>query len=510
MPSLLSTLRIDSGRRRPQACTGMNRRSFLAGAIATSALGGYGGAVPANPRTRPNIVIIVVDDLRFDEFGAGGHPFLETPYLDALAASGMSFMQAYHTTPLCSPNRACILTGQYAARHGIIDNTSRSWASHRLATFAPVLQRAGYETAHVGKWHMGNDPTPRPGYDYWVSFAGQGRSRDPELYEEGRLKVVPGYATDLLTDRAIAFATHARSKPFLLYLAHKAVHPDIVQRDDGSVDPASDQGFIPADRHRGRYAGKRYPRAASVGFTQAVRDNKPVVAAALDARNTPEMRRNFGATDSNVPDEEIQARAEMMLSVDENLGRLQDALRQKRLLENTMFVFMSDNGSFFGEHGLGVERRLPYEESIRGPLIVAQPGEIEAGRRLNSFALSIDIAPTVMDTAGAEVPASVQGRSLLPLLHGRVPADWRQSFLVEYYAHENPMPWTGTLGYRMVRMGHYKYIRWTHEPYAAELYDLEVDRLEMRNLVARPEMAGVVEKAKQELARLVVEAAGLA
>ena len=183
--------------------------------------------------------------MRFDEYGAGGHPYLETPHIDALAASGATFRNAYHTTPLCSPNRACILTGQYASRHGIVDNTSRSYASHRLRTFARELQRAGYETAHVGKWHMGNDPTPRPGYDYWVSFAGQGDISDPELFENGRLQRVPGYITDLLTDRAIEFATRARRKPFMVYIGHKAIHPQIVQRDDGTVDVSTQPGLHP-------------------------------------------------------------------------------------------------------------------------------------------------------------------------------------------------------------------------------------------------------------------------
>jgi N-acetylglucosamine-6-sulfatase len=246
-----------------------------------------------------------------------------------------------------------------------------------------------------------------------------------------------------------------------------------------------------------------------VGFTQAVRDNQPIVAAALDARKDPLMQKNFGATEGITPDEEIQARAEMMLAVDENAGRLVDALREKAQLDNTLFIFMSDNGSFFGEHGLGVERRLPYEESIRSPLIVTHPAEVEAGQRVKSFALSIDIAPTVITAAGAEAPATVQGRSILPLLHGKAPGDWRQSFLVEFHGHENPMPWTANLDYRTVRMGRYKYIRWIHEMDAAELYDLESDPLEERNLVAQLETAPIVAKAKAELARLVLEALGL-
>ena len=489
----------------------INRRDFLAVSLAAGAFGSIAPAarLRAHPRTAPNIVVIVVDDMRYDEYGAGGHPYLETPNIDALAAAGATFTQAYHATPLCSPNRACILTGQYSSRHGIIDNTSRAYASHRLATFAPVLQRTGYETAHIGKWHMGNDPTPRPGYDYWVSFPGQGRSRDPELFEDGSLHTVKGYATDLLTDRAIAFVTRARSRPFMLFLAHKAVHPDIVQRDDGSVDPSSDQGFVPADRHRGRYAGKKFPRPHSVGFTQAVRENQPVVAAALDLKKDPAMQKSFGATEGITSDDEIQARAEMMLGVDESTGRLVDALREKGLLENTLIIFMSDNGSFFGEHGLGVERRLPYEESIRSPFIVAHAASVAGGRKISSFVVSIDVAPTVLSAADAGTLKSIQGRSFLPLLNGGVPADWRKSFLVEYHSHENPMPWTANLDYRMARMGRYKYIRWIHEVEAAELYDLDADPLEERNIVALPKMAGVVTSAKKELANLVLAAMGL-
>jgi arylsulfatase A-like enzyme len=206
---------------------------------------------PANPASaeRPNLVVVVVDDLRWDEFGAGGHPYLETPNIDRLAAEGALFTHSFHAVPLCSPNRATLLTGQFPSRHGIIDNVSRSLASHALETFPKALQSAGYRTAFLGKWHMGNDPTPRPGFDYWVAMPGQGRSINPQFFEDGGLHEVPGYTTDLLTDRAIAFIERERERPFLVYLAHKAVHPDVVQRDDGSVDPESDQGYIPAPRH---------------------------------------------------------------------------------------------------------------------------------------------------------------------------------------------------------------------------------------------------------------------
>ena len=489
----------------------IGRRQFLAagGSAVALAATGVRAAGKAGAATRPNIVVIVVDDMRFDEYGAGGHPYLETPHIDALAASGATFSNAYHTTPLCSPNRACILTGQYASRHGIIDNTSRSYASHRLATFARELQRAGYETAHVGKWHMGNDPTPRPGYDYWVSFAGQGDITDPELFENGRLQRVPGYITDLLTDRAIEFATRARSKPFMVYIGHKAIHPQIVQRDDGTLDVSTNQGFIPAERHRGKYAGKVFKRRPNYGLSAADRAGKPVLAAALDAKHSSGIARQFGAEvlDEQVSEETIQSRAEMMLAVDDGLGRLRAALQEKGLIENTLFVFMSDNGSFFGEHGLSVERRFPYEESIKSPLIISHRAAIEP-RRVDAFALSIDIAPTLLEAARAEIPRSVQGRSLLPHALGARERG-REAFLVEYYGHENPFPWIANIDYRAVRLGRYKYIRWIREDEAHELYDLETDPFELRNIVADPAHAATVARARETMASLVLGSLGL-
>lgn len=490
----------------------VGRRQFLAAGASAAALAAAGvrAAEKAGKATqRPNIVVIVVDDMRFDEYGSGGHPYLQTPHIDALAAAGATFRNAYHTTPLCSPNRACILTGQYASRHGIVDNTSRSYASHRLHTFAQELQRAGYETAHVGKWHMGNDPTPRPGYDYWVSFAGQGSITDPELFESGKLQRVPGYVTDLFMDRAIAFATRARTKPFMLYIGHKAVHPQIVQRDDGSVDVSTNQGFVPAQRHRGRYAGRIFRRRANFGFSAQDRAGKPVLAAAIDAKHSPGILQQFGPEelDEQVSEATIQSRAEMMLAVDEGVGRLRAALEEKGLFENTLFVFMSDNGSFFGEHGLSIERRFPYEESIRSPLIIAHRAAIEP-RRVDAFALSIDIAPTLLEAAGVAIPRSVQGRSLLPhALGNRAPG--REAFLIEYYGHENPFPWIANIDYRAVRFGRYKYIRWIREDESHELYDLDADPFEVRNLAAEPAHAATVARARELLGSLVLGSLGL-
>ena len=170
-------------------------------------------------QVRPNIVFILIDDLRWDELGIAGHPFIKTPQIDRIGHEGTLFRNAFMTTPLCSPSRASFLTGQYAHTHGITDNVDRSAASHKLVTFPLLLHQAGYETAFVGKWHMGNDDKPRPGFDRWVSFKGQGTYRDPDINEDGKSVKPSGYITDILNGYGVEFIKRRHDKPFLLYLA---------------------------------------------------------------------------------------------------------------------------------------------------------------------------------------------------------------------------------------------------------------------------------------------------
>jgi N-acetylglucosamine-6-sulfatase len=201
------------------------------------------------PRPRANVVFILVDDLRYDELGCTGHPFAQTPAADRLAREGASFRNAFATTPLCSPSRAAFLTGQYSHANGITDNVARNAQSHALMTWPRLLRDAGYRTAFLGKWHMGNDDTPRPGFDRWVSFRGQGECFDPPLNIDGKVTASKGYVTDILTEHALEFLRQKSAQPFCLYLSHKAIHPNIVQRDDGSVDPAAADdaaAFLPA------------------------------------------------------------------------------------------------------------------------------------------------------------------------------------------------------------------------------------------------------------------------
>jgi arylsulfatase A-like enzyme len=463
------------------------------------------------PSARPNIVVVLVDDMRFDEFGAGGHPYVETPNIDRLAREGALFANAFHAVPLCSPNRATLLTGQYPSRHGIIDNVARNLASHHLQTFNIPLQAAGYRTAFLGKWHMGNDATPRPGWDYWVAMPGQGHAEDPELFEDGAMHKVPGYTTDLLTDRAVRSIEREHSTPFLVYLAHKAVHPDIVQRDDGSVDTESDRGYIPAKRDEGRYAGRTYPRRQQRSEVAADLEGKPVIRRALQRLPAVPDTGNSEHQHPNTPfmgEETIRRRAEMIAGVDASLGRIIHTLDSLGILDKTVIVFSSDNGFFFGEHGLTTERRLPYEESIRNPLLVRYPPRVSGGSRPDGLALTVDLAPTLLDLAGVSISTSIQGRSLMPLFT-ETPPDWRQSVLVEFYTNEQPFPHLRDVDYRAVRTDRYKYIHWVKFPGEDELYDLRADSLERRNLARDPKMAPVRKQMRAELGRLVLEAVGI-
>jgi arylsulfatase A-like enzyme len=461
--------------------------------------------------TRPDIVVIVVDDLRWDEFGAAGHPYLETPNIDRLAAEGAHFLQSFHAVPLCSPNRASILTGQYPSRHGVIDNVARNLLSHTLETFPRTVQEHGYRTAFLGKWHMGNDPTPRPGFDFWVGLPGQGRSTNPEFFENGRLHEVDGYTTDLLTDRALSFiAQQPVDQPWLVYLAHKAVHPDIRQLDDGSVDPSSSAGYVPAPRHRGRYETEVFPRRPNAVGSLEDLAGKPALRRALAYRGSPDITERFGGIlDPGTSEETIRRRAEMLLAVDESLGRILDALEARGTLNRTLIVFTSDNGFFFGEHGLSLERRLPYEESVRNPLIIHYPPVVRPGTTPDAIALSVDIAPTVLELSGVPISDQIQGRSLVPVLAGGPPDDWRTSLLVEFYTYESPMPWLVDMDYRMVRTDRYKYIRWTHHPDLDEMYDLEADPYETHNVIDDPSLASAREDLLEELRRLTLRAVGL-
>ena len=441
---------------------------------------------------RPNFVIVVVDDLRWDDLGIAGHPFVETPAIDGVAREGVRFLNAFAATPLCSPSRASLLTGQYAHTHGITDNTARDAASHRLATFAIPLRRAGYETAFFGKWHMGNDDSPRPGFSHWVAMRGQGEAQDPQFNVNGTRARESGYVTDLLTDHAIRFIRQTGGKPFLVFLAHKALHPNIVQNDDGSTSavPGQREGFVPAPRHRGRYATAPVPRRPNA---KAPPVRKPALLQAIPG--LPPL-----GPDTATPDRDVRSRLEMLLAVDEGLARIIATLKETGSLDRTVVIVTSDHGYFYGEHGLNEERRLAYEESARIPLIVRYPPIARAGSTPAAMVQTIDLAPTVLELAAVPDATDREGRSLVPFLRGDRPP-WRTSLLIEYYS-DTVFPRIRNMGYRAVRTERYKYIDYLELAGMDELYDLQADPYELDNLIDSDRGHEMLPTLRAELARL--------
>lgn len=405
-----------------------------------------------------SIVFILVDDLRYDALSYLGHPFLETPNIDRLAQNGLLFENAFVTTSLCSPSRASILSGQYAHKHRVLDNNTDMPLG--VATFPVVLNRAGYRTAFVGKWHMGGQSdSPRPGFDRWVSFPGQGSYHGQRLNIDGEHVEQDGYITDVLTRYAVDFIESVDEEPFLLYLSHKAVHSP----------------FAPAARHLGSYAGKTYPHPASMANTDQSYDGKPawVRAQRMSWHGVDGMYNQTVDFNQFVLDYSETVRA-----VDDSVGEVVAALERQGLLDSTLLVFTSDNGFQFGEHGL-IDKRTMYEASIRVPLIVFCPELIESGRRERKLITNVDFAPTFIEAAGADIPDSVQGRSFLGLLDGDVDS-WRDAFLYEYF-WERMFPQTPTvLGVRTER---YKLMKYHGVWDRYELYDLVADPDENNNLI---------------------------
>lgn len=446
-----------------------------------------------NPR--PNFVFILLDDVRFDDLGFTGHPFVQTPNLDRIAHEGMQFSNSFAATPLCSPNRASILTGQYAHTHGITDNVDRSAQSHALITFPLLLNEAGYKTAFIGKWHMGIDDSRRPGFDEWLSIKGQGFYFDPEVNDNGTETRLKGYATDVFSNRAAQFIRHAGGQPFLLYLSHKAVHPNIFQNADGSIDEIPpDGGFTPPNRLENLYQGEEISRRPN---------------ASSYARGKPALEREIAGLpplgpDTATPDHVILNRLRMLTAADQGFGWILQALEDTGQMDNSVIIVTSDHGYFYGEHGLNEERRLAYEETARTPLAVRYPPLVKAESTASQFVLSIDLAPTFLELAGVPIPDWMQGRSLVTLLRGDPAPNWRQSILIEYFS-DTVWPRLVKMGYQAVRTSDWKYIHYVDIDGMDELYNLQEDPYEIDNLISAPADQDELDRLKTELQKLLTD-----
>jgi N-acetylglucosamine-6-sulfatase len=335
---------------------------------------------------------------------------------------------------------------------------------------------------------------------------GQGRYVDPPLNDNGREVQGQGYVTDIFTDRAEAFLRKPRQKPFCLYLSHKAVHPDLEQRADGTIVNALATNFVPAERHAKLYDGVTIPRRPNCDDTLA---GKPALQRKVD--DLPPLSKETGSKDH-----EILGRQRLFASVDEGIGKLLKALDDTGHRDDTIVVFSSDHGYFYGEHGLSFERRLAYEEAIRIPLIIRYPGVVVPITPLNASVsvidanryrpvLSIDVGPTILDWCGTKYPHAVTGRSFAQALQGDVDK-WepRFPFLVEQ-ASDNVFARMRHMGYDAVRGERYKFIRYREFPGMEELYDLQADPYEMKNLAGDPATAEVRRELESQLERLIAQ-----
>ncbi len=449
----------------------------ISGFVILSHDGGKKDSQQSKVQEKKNIVFILSDDHRYDAVSfMHFNSFLKTPNLDKMATEGVNFKNAFVSTSLCSPSRATILTGMYAHQHGVVDNMSP--VRSNLTYFPQYLQKLGYETAFIGKWHMGEmkgDASPRKGFDKWISFKGQGVYYNPEFNIDGKKVKRKGYITDILTDYAIDWINKKRDKPFFLYLSHKAIHAL----------------FRPARQDSNKFENEKVPHPASMADTPENYKGKP---------RWVKLQRNswhgvdymyYGEYDF---DSFYKRYCETLLSLDRNIGRLLDDIKKKGLEKNTIIFYMGDNGFVFGEHGL-IDKRHMYEESIRVPLFAYAPGLIKP-RVVTQMIQNIDIAPTILDIAGIKkVPKQMVGMSFYPLMKGE-PVKWRKEIFYEYY-WERAFPQTPTtFG---VRTNRYKYIFYHGVWDTNELYDLQNDPHEMHNLINDKKYAGLVNKLEDDL-----------
>jgi N-acetylglucosamine-6-sulfatase len=419
-----------------------------------------------------NVIFILSDDHRYDFMGFLNKPkFLKTPNMDRMAREGAYIKNATVSTALCSPSRASILTGQFAHRHGVVDNNTRVPAGTRF--FVQDLQEVGWQTAFMGKWHMGHaSDEPRPGFNKWISFKGQGVYFNPTFNIDGKQVKRKGHVSDLLTDYALNWLEDGRDqdRPFFLYLSHKAVHAM----------------FEPAKRHHGKYENVELEYPKSMAYTEENYKGKP--------QWVKEQRNSWHGVDYMYHgqmdfDTFYRRYCETLLSVDESIGRIIDYLESNKLSEETLVMYMGDNGFVFGEHGL-IDKRHMYEESMRVPFLAWCPGMIEPGSVFEELIQNIDIAPTVMDVAGLKTPRRMDGKSFLPILQGKkIP--WRDAAFYEYYWERN-FPHTPTT--HGVRTNHYKYIHYHGIWDVDELYDLKNDPEEMANLIDSPEHQDLIKQ----------------
>lgn len=461
---------------------------------------------------RPNILFIFADDHGYQALSCYGSNRNVTPNLDRIAKEGMRFDRCFVTNSICGPSRAVIQTGKYSHLNGFERNGRTFNGSQQ--TVAKLLQKAGYQTAMIGKWHLRSEPT---GFDYYHVLKGQGPYYNPVMRtSNGDVKHV-GYTTEIITDVALDWLKNDRSKekPFLLMYQHKAPHRNwmpgpkqLTNYDD--VEIAEPETLFDDYSGRGTPAKTQAMTVAKHLNANDLKLNQPrgLTDEQLAAWNKAYGPKNRAFEQANLTGKDLvrwkyQRYAKDYLrcvdSVDENVGRVLDYLDDSGLAENTVVIYSSDQGWYLGEHGW-FDKRWMYEESFRTPLMVRWPGKVQPGSVNTDLCLNLDFPETFLDIAGAKVPSDMQGRSLVPLLEGKTPEDWRDSIYYHYYEFPGAHSVRRHYG---VRTDRYKLI-YFYEPEINEweLYDLEKDPNELKSVYNDPAYAKVVKELKSELTRL--------
>ena len=486
---------------------------FLLPAMIIAALLSVVSTASSADKQPPNILFIFADDHTTQALSAYGHPLrlVETPNMDRLAEQGMLFQRCLVPNSICGPSRAAILTGKYSHLNGFYRNGNRFDGSQQ--TFPKLLQQAGYETAIIGKWHLASDPT---GFDHWHILPGQGLYYNPPMIRNGQQVRHEGYTTDLITDFSIEWLKQRdRSKPFLLMSQHKAPHRE----------------WAPALKHLGWNGDREFPEPETLfddysGRGRAEREQDMTLAKTFHDRDaklvappylTAEQRevwdayyepRNEAFRQANLTGKDlVRWRYQRymhdylgtILSIDEGVGQLLQLLEDEGLADNTIVVYSSDQGFYLGEHGW-FDKRWIYEESLTTPLLVRWPGVTHPGSRQRSMVSVLDFPATFLEAAGVAVPDDVQGRSLVPLLHGKTPDDWRTSFYYHYY--EFPGAHSVRKHYGVVTDRYKLFYFYEPEMDYWTLIDRETDPHELTNVYGSPEYAAVQQELKTELARL--------
>lgn len=456
----------------------------------------FGQVAANNGVKKPNVIFILVDDQPFDAIESSGrYPFLKTPNMERLRNEGAEFKNYFVTQSICSPSRGSFLTGTYPHIHGANQNNKHvdpDWKTYQ--PYNAHLQKQGYETAHIGKIHMAHFEGKkhiRPGFDYWYSFIGQGEYFDPMVNDNGKEYQEKGYMTDILTEKAVKWLKETRdpNKPFSLNLWHKAVHED----------------HLPAPRHNNMFANDELPVP-------------PYNTHLENFKGKPEWQRiktwdskwkEYVHTDTIAPKpwpikgDKFKKLLETLTAVDESLGVVLQTLEEMGELDNTIIIYSSDNGYFMGEHGYW-DKRIAYDSAMRIPMLIRYPKTIKAGTVIDKMALNIDLAPTILELAGAKTPNYMQGKSMVKLFDkDAANTDWRNSFMFEYYV-DDEYPYAGP-NMLAIRSEKFKLVDAFLQNDIDELYDLEKDPGEMTNLINDPKYDQVEQELRAELEKQKIE-----